>query len=39
MGGCRPVVVDSLVTAAGFSDVQRTFLPGRMPSEIVLARR
>ena len=39
MGGCRPVIADHLVATAGFHRVHRTFLPGRMPSEIVTARR
>jgi demethylmenaquinone methyltransferase/2-methoxy-6-polyprenyl-1,4-benzoquinol methylase len=37
MGGCRPVLMEGPVRAAGFGGVARTFLGGRAPSEIVLA--
>ena len=36
MGGCRPVLMESLVKAAHFQSVQRVFLDGRFPSEIVM---
>ncbi|MBL8056281.1 MAG: methyltransferase domain-containing protein [Anaerolineales bacterium] len=39
MGACRPVLMEAPVKAAGFEAVHRTFLGGRAPSEIVLARR
>ncbi len=39
LGGCRPVLVADLTTAAGFVDVERTYLSHGMPSEIVTARR
>ena len=39
MGGCRPVLMEALVKAVGFQDVRRTFLDGKAPSEIVLARK
>lgn len=39
MGGCRPVMMEGRVREAGFEDVSRAFLPGRFPSEIVLARK
>lgn len=39
MGACRPVIAAGYVTAAGFSQAQRTYLSTGMPSEIVVARR
>jgi ubiquinone/menaquinone biosynthesis C-methylase UbiE len=39
LGGCRPVVTAGLVSAAGFTDVERTYLPHGMASEVVTARR
>ncbi len=39
MGGCRPVLMEDLVRKAGFSSVQRTFVAGKAPSEIVTAIR
>ncbi len=39
MGNCRPVLMEGPVQAAGFEAVQRTFIGGRAPSEIVLARQ
>jgi hypothetical protein len=38
-GGCRPVLMEGPVRAAGFTDVRRRFLGAPMPSEIVTARR
>jgi len=38
-GGCRPVLMEPLVREAGLVDVTRRFLPGRFPSEVVVARR
>lgn len=38
-GGCRPVMMASQVEAAGFSKVERVYLAGRHPSEIVTARK
>ncbi len=37
MGGCRPVLMEELVKKAGFSEVQRTYIAGKAPSEIVVA--
>ena len=39
MGGCRPVLVAGHTSAAGFVDVERTYLAGGMPSEVVTATR
>lgn len=39
MGGCRPVLMEELVKQAGFSDVTRTFVGGKAPSEIVTAKK
>jgi ubiquinone/menaquinone biosynthesis C-methylase UbiE len=39
LGGCRPVLMETAVRAVGFQDVTRTFLDGKAPSEIVLARK
>jgi demethylmenaquinone methyltransferase/2-methoxy-6-polyprenyl-1,4-benzoquinol methylase len=39
MGGCRPVLMEAPVKAAGFEAVERTFIGGRAPSEIVRARK
>jgi demethylmenaquinone methyltransferase/2-methoxy-6-polyprenyl-1,4-benzoquinol methylase len=39
MGGCRPVLMEEPVKKAGFSDVQRSFIGGKAPSEIVLATK
>jgi demethylmenaquinone methyltransferase/2-methoxy-6-polyprenyl-1,4-benzoquinol methylase len=36
MGACRPVLMKKLTEAAGFTQVTRTFLNGKAPSEIVL---
>lgn len=38
-GGCRPVMMEGRVREAGFEHISRTFLAGRFPSEIVLARK
>lgn len=39
MGGCRPVLMESLVREAGFAEVRREFLRHIIPSEIVTADR
>jgi demethylmenaquinone methyltransferase/2-methoxy-6-polyprenyl-1,4-benzoquinol methylase len=39
MGGCRPVMMEAAVKAAGFQEVRRTFLAGKAPSEIVLGTK
>lgn len=39
MGGCRPVLMESPVKVAGFQNVRRTFLDGKAPSEVVIARK
>lgn len=38
-GGCRPVLMEKMVTDAGFKNVKRTFLPGRNASEIITAEK
>lgn len=40
LGGCRPVVVRSLVEQTGFVEIERDFRPNQfLPTEIVTARR
>ena len=39
LGGCRPVLVEGLVSAAGFCEVQREYIRHVVPSEIVTARK
>ena len=39
MGGCRPVLMEKPVTAAGFENVRRIYLGGKAPSEIILASK
>ncbi len=39
LGACRPVLVTDHAVAAGFTRVQRTYLPTGMPSEIVVGYR
>ncbi len=39
LGGCRPVMMEGRVRETGFERISRTFVPGRFPSEIVLARK
>jgi hypothetical protein len=36
MGACRPVLMENLTRATGFTQVSRIFLDGKAPSEIVL---
>ncbi len=38
MGGCRPVLMEGPVGRAGFTDVQRQYLPQMLPSELITAR-
>ncbi len=38
-GGCRPVLMEDAVRAAGFRDVQREFIKNTIPSEVVVARK
>ena len=38
-GGCRPVVAEPFVRAAGFAEVEREFVPGGLDSEIITARK
>ncbi len=38
-GGCRPVVMAGAVERAGFRDLEQQFVPGLLPSEVVIARR
>jgi ubiquinone/menaquinone biosynthesis C-methylase UbiE len=37
IGGCRPVLMERPVEQLGFGHVTREFLPGKFPSEIVIA--
>lgn len=39
IGGCRPVLMAPIVEQAGFRRVEREFLPGKFPSEIITAVR
>jgi ubiquinone/menaquinone biosynthesis C-methylase UbiE len=39
LGGCRPVLLESHVTKAGFAEVQRQYIRGILPTEIVIARK
>lgn len=39
MGGCRPVLMEEPVRNAGFIQVQRTYIDGKAPSEIILATK
>lgn len=39
MDACRPVLMEAPVKTASFEAVRRTFISGRAPSEIVLARK
>ena len=39
MGGCRPVLMEQPVTAAGFVDVNREYVSHIIPSEVVVARK
>lgn len=38
-GGCRPVVMAGAVERAGFRDQEQQFVPGLIPSEVVIARK
>lgn len=38
-GGCRPVEAEPFVRAAGFVEVEREYVPGGLPSEIITARK
>ena len=38
-GGCRPVRLSHLVSAAGFVTVSRTVVPHALSSEIIVARK
>jgi demethylmenaquinone methyltransferase/2-methoxy-6-polyprenyl-1,4-benzoquinol methylase len=35
LGGCRPVLMENMVNAAGFENTVRVFLDGKFPSEII----
>jgi len=37
IGGCRPVLMEKPVQQAGFQGIEREFVPGKFPSEIVTA--
>ncbi len=39
LGGCRPVLMENMVNAAGFKNITRVFLDGKFPSEIVKAKK
>ncbi len=39
LGGCRPVLMENMVNAAGFEKTARVFLDGKFPSEIVKAKK
>lgn len=39
LGACRPVLMEPAVHQAGFLNVERTFIGGRAPSEIVVANK
>jgi demethylmenaquinone methyltransferase/2-methoxy-6-polyprenyl-1,4-benzoquinol methylase len=38
-GGCRPVVMAGAVERAGFRDLRQQFVPGFIPSEVVIASK
>jgi len=38
-GGCRPVVMAGAVERAGFRDLRQRFVPGLLPSEVVISRK
>jgi len=38
-GGCRPVVMAGAVERAGFRDLRQQFVPGLLPSEVVISRK
>ncbi|MFQ5778668.1 MAG: class I SAM-dependent methyltransferase [Terriglobia bacterium] len=38
-GSCRPLEAEPFVRAAGFVEVERTFIPGGLDSEIITARK
>lgn len=38
-GGCRPVAAEPFVREAGFTEVEREFVPGGLDSEIIAARK
>lgn len=38
-GGCRPVLLQSLVEAAGFHHLRREYMRHTMPSEIIIAQK
>jgi len=38
-GGCRPVLAEPFVRAAGFAEVEREFVSGGLDSEIITARK
>ena len=39
LGGCRPVLMENMVNAAGFENTVRVFLDGKFPSEIITAAK
>lgn len=39
LGGCRPVLMESMTKNAGFENINRTFLDGKFPSEVVIAMK
>lgn len=38
-GGCRPVIMAGAVECAGFRNLRQRFVPGFIPSEVVIARK
>lgn len=36
LGGCRPVLMEGMTKDAGFENVQRKYLEGKFPSEVVI---
>lgn len=38
-GGCRPVLMSDEVKKVGFKQIERIFFKGKMPSEIVIAKK
>jgi hypothetical protein len=39
LGGCRPVLMESMVRDAGLLDVRREFINNIVPSEVVTAKK
>jgi len=39
LGGCRPVLMEGMTKDAGFENINRTYLEGKFPSEVVIATK